>query len=354
MLILLRRHLTSAESDAVAFRVVVTTSEMVEWLTLYHPEGTSPDKIGMHVASVERLGYLRKLRGHEDTFEIRRIVKAVVTSDWIAAFGDRLMARSIRGSTQLAETDGLAERVVTNSPADDLPLSLEGRGASVTSTNDGVEAFGVLADLEALPLTKSAELEDTGSASLNMQADQPTTGTDREGVRLEQFQMLNWGTFDRVVQRLRMFSGNALLTGQIGAGKSTVVDGLTTLFADTSRVTFNLAAGADRRERTLASYVLGTYGRTRDPETGADKPETLRNTRNAYSVLLARFTGLASDTGVMTAGVVFWFPENGTNPNKPVLHLQDPSRHQRPSHWASRPPRRTRRAPRRGCGTIRE
>lgn len=186
----------------------------------------------------------------------------------------------------------------------------------MTSTDSGVEGFDAVEDLEALPLTGSAELDDVSSASHGTQSEPAMTDSNREGVRLEQFQMLNWGTFDRVVQRLRMFSGNALLTGQIGAGKSTVVDGLTTLFADTSRVTFNLAAGADRRERTLASYVLGTYGRTRDPETGADKPETLRNARTAYSVLLARFTGLGSDTGVLTAGVVFWFPENGTNPNK--------------------------------------
>lgn len=118
LLILLRRHLASAESDAVASRVVLTTSEMVEWLTLYHSEGTSPERIATHVASVERLGYLRKLRGHEDTFEIRRIVKAVVTSDWIAAFGDRLLAHSIRDSI---ETDGVDGGSATSPPVDVLP-----------------------------------------------------------------------------------------------------------------------------------------------------------------------------------------------------------------------------------------
>ncbi len=173
----------------------------------------------------------------------------------------------------------------------------------------------------------------TGDAHPGAAAVQP-----RDGIRLEQFQMLNWGTFDRSVQRLKMFSGNTLLTGQIGAGKSTVVDGLTTLFADTSRVTFNLAAGADRRERNLATYVLGTYGRTRDEDTGTNKAETLRTTKTAYSVLLARFTGLPSratsdtaavdlrtprQTGQLSAGVVFWFPENSLNPNK--LYFTCPS-----------------------------
>jgi hypothetical protein len=105
LLILLRRHLATAESDAVASRIVVTTAEMVEWLTLYHPECTSPDKIATDVAGVERLGYLRKLRGHEDTFEIRRIVKAVVTSDWIAAYGTRLLEHSYRGDTSSRPDD---------------------------------------------------------------------------------------------------------------------------------------------------------------------------------------------------------------------------------------------------------
>lgn len=91
LLILLRRHLTTAESDATAIRVVVTAAEMVEWLTLYYPEGTSPDKIAQDITGLDRLGYVRRLRGQEDTFEIRRIIKSVVTADWIAEYGARLL-----------------------------------------------------------------------------------------------------------------------------------------------------------------------------------------------------------------------------------------------------------------------
>ena len=41
----------------------------------------------------------------------------------------------------------------------------------------------------------------------------------RVGIRLQQCQLLNWGTFDGAVQRLAVSGANVLLTGQIGAGK---------------------------------------------------------------------------------------------------------------------------------------
>jgi len=132
------------------------------------------------------------------------------------------------------------------------------------------------------------------------------------GVRLAEFQLFNWGTFDGPVQRLAQNGANGLLTGQIGAGKSTVVDGLTTLFAAPRRVVFNRAAGADRDERTVNTYVIGKYGNLVDESTGASRPQALRKQGDAYSVLLARFIGLSSGTGVLSAGVAFWFEGTGT------------------------------------------
>ncbi|MCF6743722.1 hypothetical protein E9529_05415 [Blastococcus sp. KM273128] len=132
------------------------------------------------------------------------------------------------------------------------------------------------------------------------------------GVRLAEFQLFNWGTFDGPVQKLTLEGANALLTGQVGAGKSTIVDGLTTLFAAPSKVVFNRAAGADRSERTVNTYVLGHYRNVFDEATGSSRPEALRKQKDAYSVLLARFTGLPSGGGVLSAGVAFWFEATGT------------------------------------------
>ena len=50
----------------------------------------------------------------------------------------------------------------------------------------------------------------------------------RTGFRLHRFEVLNWGTFDRHIWDIEPGGNNALLTGDIGSGKTTLVDGLTT------------------------------------------------------------------------------------------------------------------------------
>ena len=44
------------------------------------------------------------------------------------------------------------------------------------------------------------------------------------GFRLQRLEVLNWGTFDGRVWTLRLDGRNSLLTGDIGSGKSTLVD----------------------------------------------------------------------------------------------------------------------------------
>lgn len=92
LLILLRQQLTTAEADGETARLIVTTDDMVELMRLYHRDGAPDDKIATDVGVLERLGYLRRLRGATDTFEVRRIIKAIVTADWIAEYGSKLLA----------------------------------------------------------------------------------------------------------------------------------------------------------------------------------------------------------------------------------------------------------------------
>ena len=105
------------------------------------------------------------------------------------------------------------------------------------------------------------------------------------GVRLDAVEILNWGTFDRQVWRLDLGGDNALLTGDIGSGKSTLVDAITTLLVPAQKIAFNKAAGADVRERDLRSYVLGHYKSERGEAGLSAKPVALRD-HNNYSVIL--------------------------------------------------------------------
>ncbi len=127
------------------------------------------------------------------------------------------------------------------------------------------------------------------------------------GFRLSRLEVFNWGTFDSRVWTLQLDGNNGLLTGDIGSGKSTLVDAITTLLVPANRIAYNKAAGADSKERTLRSYVLGHYKSERNETTGAAKPVSLRD-HNSYSVILGVFHNSGYDQTV-TLAQVFWMKE---------------------------------------------
>ena len=129
----------------------------------------------------------------------------------------------------------------------------------------------------------------------------------RVGFRLQRLEVLNWGTFDQRVWRLPLDGRNGLLTGDIGSGKSTLVDALTTLLVPAHRVAYNKAAGADTRERSLRSYVLGHYKSERNEATGSARPVALRDALG-WSVVLGVFRNEGYDQSV-TLAQVFWLKE---------------------------------------------
>ncbi|MCK8515009.1 ATP-dependent exonuclease SbcCD, C subunit-like protein [Methylonatrum kenyense] len=127
---------------------------------------------------------------------------------------------------------------------------------------------------------------------------------ERTGFRLDRLEVYNWGTFHNRVWSLRPGGDNCLLTGDIGSGKSTLVDAVTTLLVPAQRITYNKAAGAEARERSLRSYVLGYYKSERSDTGLASKPVGLRD-HSSYSVILGHFhnEGFAQD---VTLAQVFW------------------------------------------------
>ena len=127
------------------------------------------------------------------------------------------------------------------------------------------------------------------------------------GFRLTRLEVFNWGTFDSRVWTLQLDGRNGLLTGDIGSGKSTLVDAITTLLVPANRIAYNKAAGADSKERSLRSYVLGHYKSERNEVTGAAKPVSLRD-QNSYSVILGVFHNAGYDQTV-TLAQVFWMKD---------------------------------------------
>jgi len=132
------------------------------------------------------------------------------------------------------------------------------------------------------------------------------------GFRLQRLEVFNWGTFDGRVWTLRLDGQNGLLTGDIGSGKSTLVDAVTTLLAPPQRIAYNKAAGADVRERTLLSYVRGYYKSERSDTTGSSRPVALRD-EHCYSVVLGVFRN-AGYQKTVTLAQIFWIKDGQGQP----------------------------------------
>lgn len=166
-------------------------------------------------------------------------------------------------------------------------------------------------------MSKAAELtEPMAPTELTEPGEQATPSPDSQqvGFRLQRLEVLNWGTFDRQVWRYQLDGNNGLLTGDIGSGKSTLVDAITTLLVPAQRIAYNKAAGAENRERSLRSYVLGHYKSERNESTGNSRPVALREP-SCYSVILGVFHNPGYQQTISLAQV-FWFRDAQGQPER--------------------------------------
>jgi len=120
------------------------------------------------------------------------------------------------------------------------------------------------------------------------------------GFRLSHFEFYNWGTYDKSIVKLELDKHNGLLTGDIGSGKSTIVDALTTLLVPHQKIVYNKAAGAEGKERSLYSYIVGEYKSSKDENFAHAKAISLRDNSN-FTVLLAHFKNDGFDESVTMA-----------------------------------------------------
>jgi len=134
------------------------------------------------------------------------------------------------------------------------------------------------------------------------------------GFRLKRLEVYNWGTFHNRIWELSLNGLNGLLTGDIGSGKSTLVDAVTTLLVPANKVLYNKAAGAEYKERSLRSYVQGYFKSERSDGGYSAKPVALRD-RNSYSVILGTFYNEGYGHYV-TLAQVFWQKETTGQPSR--------------------------------------
>ena len=105
-----------------------------------------------------------------------------------------------------------------------------------------------------------------------------------------------------------------MLTGDVGSGKSSLVDAITSLLVPHQKITYNKAAGAEKQERSLYTYIRGAYGNEQDEQTQTSKLLTLRD-ETSYSVILGVFHNEAIQRS-MTLAQVFRLKKNDKNPER--------------------------------------
>jgi uncharacterized protein YPO0396 len=163
--------------------------------------------------------------------------------------------------------------------------------------------------MSALPVSATA-----ATAVAQVPSGKDGGGAERAGFRLHHFEVFNWGTFHERVWKLHPGGDNILLTGDIGSGKSTLVDAITTLLVPAQKIAYNKAAGADAHERSLRSYVLGYYKSERGDGGLAARAVALRD-HNSYAVILGVFYNEGFDQTV-TLAQVFWLKDARGQPER--------------------------------------
>ncbi|MFV2021803.1 DUF4194 domain-containing protein [Micromonospora sp. LOL_023] len=94
LLALLRKKLAEFDADNADSRLVLTRQQIIDMLATFLPtslgEARLVDQIDAHLGKVVDLGFLRKVKDGDASYEVRRILKAYVDGQWLADFDARL------------------------------------------------------------------------------------------------------------------------------------------------------------------------------------------------------------------------------------------------------------------------
>jgi hypothetical protein len=94
LLALLRKRLAEADARSGDTRLIVSGEEMMSMMRLFLPqksnEARTTDRLEATINKVVDLGFLRRLQGQADQYEVRRIIRAFVDAEWLNSFDERL------------------------------------------------------------------------------------------------------------------------------------------------------------------------------------------------------------------------------------------------------------------------
>ena len=94
LLALLRKKLAEFDATSGESRLILGREDIVEMMRLFLPDTANQarlmDRVDAHINRITEMGFLRRLRGTENQFEVRRILKAFVDAQWLSELDQRL------------------------------------------------------------------------------------------------------------------------------------------------------------------------------------------------------------------------------------------------------------------------
>lgn len=94
LLALLRKKLAEHDAGGGDTRLILSRDQIVELIRIFLPAGSNEvkliDQIESNLNKIHELGFVRRLRGQSQIYEVRRILKAFVDAQWLADFDTRL------------------------------------------------------------------------------------------------------------------------------------------------------------------------------------------------------------------------------------------------------------------------
>jgi hypothetical protein len=94
MLALLRKKLAEFDAGSGESRLILSAEQIADLVRLFLADTANEaklmDRVDSDIKKIVELGFLRKLRGSEGRFEVRRILKSFVDAQWLGEFDRRL------------------------------------------------------------------------------------------------------------------------------------------------------------------------------------------------------------------------------------------------------------------------
>jgi hypothetical protein len=94
LLALLRKKLSEFDAQGGDTRLILTRDQITEMIRVFLPATSNDarlmDKLDEHITKVAVLGFLRPVKNAEQSYEVRRILKAFIDGQWLADFNTRL------------------------------------------------------------------------------------------------------------------------------------------------------------------------------------------------------------------------------------------------------------------------